>query len=205
MSEHMTRRGALAKAARGAAALALGGAAFHLVRKAEGQIVWNVDPARCVNSKLGETNVEVCGLCTTECVVSQSAVRAVNEFSKCGRCNICPAYFNVTSAVNEKGLPSEKLCPRDAIERKPIGEVDPDDPANNFYEYVIDEIKCDGCGKCVLACKEPLGLGSIQLRVRHNLCVDCNHCAISTACPKDAIVHVPIERAFDHVELGSHA
>ena len=27
----------------------------------------------------------VCGLCTTECVVSQSAVRAVNEFSKCGR------------------------------------------------------------------------------------------------------------------------
>jgi electron transport complex protein RnfB len=139
----------------------------------------------------------------TECVVSQSAVRAVNEFSKCGRCYICPAYFNVTSAVDEKGLPSEKLCPRDAIERKPIGEVDPDDPANNFYEYVIDEAKCDGCGKCIMACKEPLGLGSIVLRVRHNLCVDCNRCAISIACPKDAILHVPIEQAFDHVQLGS--
>lgn len=205
MSDHMTRRGALAKAARGAAALALGSAGFHLVRKAEGQIVWNVDPGKCINSRLGETGVEVCGLCTTECVVSQSAVRAVNEFSKCGRCNICPAYFNVTSAVNEKGLPSEKLCPRDAIERKPIGEVDPSDPANNFYEYVIDEVKCDGCGKCVMACKEPLGLGSIQLRVRHNLCVDCNRCAISTACPKDALQQVSIKRVFDHVQLGSHA
>jgi len=204
MSDHMTRRGALAKAARGAAALALGGAAFHLVRKAEGQIVWNVDPARCINSKLGETGVEVCGLCTTECVVTQSAVRAVNEFSKCGRCNICPAYFNVTSAVNEKGLPSEKLCPRDAIARKPIGEIDPEDPANNFYEYVIDEAKCDGCGKCVMACKEPLGLGSIVLRVRQNLCVDCNRCAISTACPKDAILQVSIQKAFDFVQLGSH-
>ena len=204
MSDHMTRRGALAKADRGMAALGLGGAAIHLVRKAEGQIVWNVDPARCINSRLGETGVEVCGLCTTECVVSRSAVRAVNEFSRCGRCNICPAYFNITSAVNEKGLPSEKLCPRDAIERKPIGDVDPDDPANNFYDYVIDEAKCDGCGKCVMTCKEPLGLGSIVLRVRHSLCVDCNRCAISIACPKDAIVHVPIERAFDYVQLGTH-
>jgi electron transport complex protein RnfB len=200
MSEKVTRRGAL----RGAAALVLGGAAFHLVRKADGQIVWNVDAARCINSRLGEPGVEVCGLCTTTCVVSQSAVRAVNEFSKCGRCNVCPAYFNITSAVNEKGLPSEKLCPRDAIARKPIGEIDPQDPANNFYEYVIDEVKCDGCGKCVMACKEPLGLGSIVLTVRHNLCVGCNRCAISTACPKDAIQQVPIQRVFDHVQLGSH-
>jgi len=204
MSDQITRRGAVANAARGAAAVALGGAAFHLVRKAGGQIVWNVDAARCINSRLGETGVEVCGLCTSECVVAQSAVRAVNEFSKCGRCSICPAYFNVTSAVNEKGLPSEKLCPRDAIERKPIGEVDPDDPANNFHEYVIDEVKCDGCGKCVMACKEPLGLGSIRLRVRQNLCVDCNHCAIATACPKDAIQQMPAERAFDHVPLGAN-
>ena len=106
--------------------------------------------------------------------------------------------------MNEKGLPSEKLCPRDAIARKPIGEIDPQDPANNFYEYVIDEVKCDGCGKCVMACKEPLGLGSIVLRVRHNLCVDCNRCAISTACPKDAIQQVSVQRVFDHVQLGSH-
>jgi electron transport complex protein RnfB len=123
MSDHMTRRDALAKAARGAAALALGGAAFHLVQKAEGQIVWNVDPGKCINSRLGEIGVEVCGLCTTECVVSQSAVRAVNEFSKCGRCNICPAYFNVTSAVDELGCPARNLPAR--RHRAFIGEIDP--------------------------------------------------------------------------------
>ena len=148
--------------------------------------------------------MKACDLCLKECVVTNSAVRAVNEFSKCGRCYICPAYFNVKSAVNKDGLPSEKFCPRDAIVRKPIGDADPADPANNFYEYVIDEKKCDGCGKCVMACKEPLGLGSIVLRVRHNLCVDCNRCAISTACPKDAILQVSIQKAFDFVQLGSH-
>ena len=204
MSDQVTRRSALVKVARGVAVLGLGGTAFFLVRKAEGQVVWSVDAAKCINSRLGETVVEACALCTTECVVSRSAVRAVNEFSRCGRCSICPAYFNVTSAVDQKGLPSEKLCPRDAITRKPIGEIDPEDPANNFYEYVIDEVKCDGCGKCVMACKEPLGLGSIVLRVRNNLCVDCNSCAISTACPKDAIRQVPIQGAFDFVPLGSH-
>lgn len=205
MSGQHSRRDVLAKAAQGAAALALGGSAFHLVRKAEGQIAWSVNTSKCINSRLGMTGVEACTLCTTECVVALSAVKAVNEYSKCGRCNICPAYFNVTSAVNEKGLPSEKLCPRDAILRKPIGEIDPDDPANNFYEYVIDEKKCDGCGKCVMACKEPLGLGSIVLRVRHDLCVDCNHCAISKACPKDAIEQISLEKVFDFVQLGHEA
>ena len=62
MSDQITRRGALAKAARGAAAVALGGTAFHLVRQAGGQVVWNVDATRCVNSRVGETGVEVCGL-----------------------------------------------------------------------------------------------------------------------------------------------
>jgi len=203
MSGDMTRRDALGKAARGAAVLALGGAAAYLVKQSKGQIVWQVDAAKCVNSRLGEVGVEVCDLCMTDCVVSQSAVRAVNEFSKCGRCYICPAYYNVTSAVDERGLPSEKLCPRDAIERKPIGEADPEDPANNLYEYIIDEEKCDGCGKCVMACKEPLGLGSIQLKVRHNLCVDCNRCAISIVCPKDAIQQVQLEQALEHMQLGA--
>ena len=173
--------------ARGAAVLGIGSTAGFLIKKAEGQIVWQIDSVKCLNSRLGELGMKACDLCVKECVISQSAVRAVNEFSKCGRCSICPAYFNVTSAVNKEGLPSEKLCPRDAIARKPIGEVDPSDPANNFYEYVIDEAKCDGCGKCVMACKEPAGLGSIVLRVRHSICVSCNMCAISTACPKDAL------------------
>jgi Na+-translocating ferredoxin:NAD+ oxidoreductase subunit B len=198
----MTRREVL----RGTAVLGLAGAAGHLVNKAHGQILWQVDPARCLNSRLGETAVEACNLCTTECVVGLSAVRAVNEYSRCGRCNICPAYFDITSAVDEKGLPSQKLCPRDAITRKPIGKTDPEDPANNFYEYVIDEKKCDGCGRCVMKCKEPLGLGSVVLRVRYDLCVNCNRCSISTACPKNALIQLlPKEDALKPPETLRHA
>jgi len=187
MIKDVTRRGVLAAIAAGAA---------FLVRKANGQMVWQVDATRCVNSRLGEVGVEGCTLCTTQCVVSLSAVRAVNDHARCGRCNICPAYFKITSPVDEHGLPSQKVCPRDAITRRPIGKVDPEDPANNFYEYVIDEQKCDGCGKCVMQCKEPLGLGSITLRVRYDKCVNCNRCTISKACPKDALVQLPVEQAL---------
>ena len=197
MSKDITRRDALGKVVRGTVLLGFAGGAGYLVKKANGQIVWQVDAAKCVNSRLGEVGAEVCTLCTSECVVSQSAVRAVNNFSKCGRCYICPAYYNIKSAVDEKGLPSEKLCPRDAIERKPIGLIDPEDPANNFYEYIIDEEKCDGCGICVKGCKEPLGLGSIVLKVRYNLCVDCNRCAIAIACPKDAIALEQVKEALE--------
>jgi len=201
-SERYTRRDLLHKAARGTVLATLGGGAAFLVQKAHGQVVWQVDATRCLNSRLGVVGVEACKLCTTECVVALSAVRAVNEYSRCGRCNICPAYFNITSAVDERGLPSEKLCPRDAITRKPIGKADPEDPANNFYEYLIDEEKCDGCGKCVMQCKEPLGLGSIVLRIRYNRCVDCNRCAISRACPKDALIQVPVEQALRSQDGG---
>ena len=44
---------------------------------------------------------------------------------------------------------------------------------------------------------KPLGLGSIVLKVRHNLCADCNRCAISIACPKDAIVQQPVPTALE--------
>ena len=193
----LTRRDAVSKLVRGTVLLGFGGTAGYLVQKANGQVVWQVDGAKCINSRLGEGAAEACRLCTDSCVVAQSAVRAVNDFSKCGRCNICPAYFNIKSAVDAHGLPSEKRCPRDAITRKPIGMVDPQDPANNFYEYVIDEKKCDGCGKCVMDCKEPRGLGSITLKVRHSICVDCNRCAIAIACPKDAIVRLKVDEALN--------
>ena len=186
MKDKPTRREFLGHAVRGTTLAGLGGATAFLVFKAKKVYAWQLDIGKCVNSRLGATGVEVCELCSTECVVTLSAVRAVNEYSKCGRCYICPAYFDVTSAVNEEGLPSQKLCPRDAIERKPIGYIDPDDPANNFYEYIIDETKCNGCGRCVMACKEPAGLGSITLEVRYDYCVDCNRCSIAIACPDEA-------------------
>jgi electron transport complex protein RnfB len=197
MSNDISRRELLSKVMRGSVLAGMGGAVVFLAQKANGEIVWQVDASRCLNSSLNEPNTEACLLCTSECVVSLSAVRAVNEYSKCGRCYICPAYFDITSAVNEEGLPSQKLCPRDAITRKPIGMIDPEDPANNFYDYVIDEEICDGCGRCVLKCKEPLGLGSITLKVRYNKCLDCNRCAISLACPQDAISQVPKETGLE--------
>src|SRR5262245_9146795 len=109
MSAELTRRGAL---------VAIGGAAAYLVHKANGQVVWQVDATRCVNSRVDGSGVQGCTLCTTQCVVSLSAVRAVNDHARCGRCNICPAYFKITSPVDAHGLPSEKVCPRDAITRK---------------------------------------------------------------------------------------
>lgn len=191
MNEEPTRRDVLGHAVRGAALLGLGGVAAYLVRQSAAEGAWQLDATKCVNSRLGAVGVEVCERCASTCVLPLSAVRAVNDHARCGRCYICPAYFEITSAVDERGLPSQKLCPRDAITRKPIGEIDPADPANNFYEYVIDERKCNGCGKCVMGCKEPAGLSSIRLEVRHDLCVDCNRCAIAIACPDDAYDRVP--------------
>ena len=186
MKDDLTRREMLGTVARGAALAGLAGTGGLLALKANKTYAWMIDTGKCVNSRLGALGVEVCESCATECVLSLSAIRAINEFSECGRCYICPAYYDVTSAVDSDGLPSKKLCPRDAIERKEIGWVDPDDPANNFYEYTIDEKLCNGCGRCVMACKEPAGLGSIRLEVRHNVCLDCNRCSIAKACPEEA-------------------
>jgi len=192
MSDKYSRREILGHAARGAALLGLTGTAGILSLKAYKTYAWSIDTGKCINSKLGAVGIEVCELCATDCVLTLSAVRAVNEFKACGRCYVCPAYYKITSAVGPDGLPSEKVCPRDAIERKAIGWIDPDDPANNFYEYTIDEEKCNGCGRCILECKEPAGLGSIRLEVRHNVCLDCNRCSIATACPEEAYERRPL-------------
>jgi len=183
-----TRRDVLGHIARGTGLVAVGGAVVYLTRQAKADGYWRIDPEKCRNIRLGLTGIEACDKCATDCVLTLSAIRAVNDFSKCGRCCICPAYYDVTSETGPDGLPIRKLCPRDAITREAIGYVDPDDPLNNFYEYTIDNVKCNGCGKCVLACKEPAGLGSIRLEVRYDLCTDCNRCSIAMVCPDDAIV-----------------
>src|ERR1039458_2795321 len=88
MSEPLSRRDLLHNVVRGSVLATLSGGALFLVQKAHGQVVWQVDAARCINSRLGDIGAEACKLCTTECVVALSAVRAVNEYAKCGRCNI---------------------------------------------------------------------------------------------------------------------
>lgn len=182
MSARNTRREFIDRSCRAIGLTALGGAAATLVaRRATAQAVFQVDPARCA----------ACDLCRTSCVLSLSAVKAVNDFVKCGYCQLCPAYMDVTSQPDEKGIPSGRVCPQDAIKRRVVGREDPDDPNNNYYEYTIDEARCTGCGRCVKACRPPAGNGSLRLEIRYDRCVTCNECSILVACPEAAIVRVP--------------
>ena len=181
MSEKSSRREFIDRSFRIAGLVGLGGVAALLARRAAGNTVFQVDPSRCA----------ACDLCRTSCVLSHSAVKAVNEFSKCGYCQLCPAYFDVTSQPDEKGLPTGKTCPQDALKRRVVGKIDEEDPNNNYYEYTIDESLCDGCGKCVKACKPPAGNGSLRLEIRFSRCFECDACAIQRVCPENAIIRIP--------------
>ena len=182
MSERTTRRQFIDRSFRTVGFVALGGAAALLTRRAGADTVFQVDPYKCT----------ACDLCRTSCVLSQSAVKAVNDFDKCGYCMLCPAYYDVTSMPDERGIPTGLVCPQDALKRKIVGKVDEEDPNNNYYEYFVDEARCDGCGKCVKACKAPAGNGSLRLEIRYDLCDECNSCAIQVACPDLAIVRISV-------------
>jgi electron transport complex protein RnfB len=195
MSETSRRREFIDLTFRTIGLTALGGAAATLaVRRASAHAVFQVDPARCA----------ACDLCRTSCVLSLSAVKAVNDFAKCGYCQLCPAYMDVTSQPDEKGIPSGKVCPQDALKRRVVGREDPDDPNNNYYEYTVDEQQCTGCGKCVKACKAPAGNGSLRLEIRYDRCVTCNECSILVACPEAAIVRVPSPGLAPVLAEGEH-
>ena len=197
MSEKSTRRQFIDRSCRILGFAAIGGAAGLLTHRVSGDAVYQVDPAKCT----------ACDLCRTSCVLSLSAVKAVNQFDKCGYCMLCPAYFDINSAPNERAIPSGKVCPQDALKRRVVGRVDEEDPNNNYYEYTIDEALCDGCGKCVKACKPPMGNGSLRLEIRYARCVECNECAILIACPDSAIVRIPVPGLSPAVgaEEGKHA
>ena len=180
MGETSTRRQFIDRTCRVIGLVGLGSAAGVLARRAAADTVYQVDPQRCTT----------CDLCRTSCVLSLSAVKAVNDFDKCGYCMLCPAYYDVTTVPDARGIPSGKVCPRDALKRKVVGAVDEEDPNNNYYEYFVDESLCDGCGKCVKACMAPAGNGSLRLEIRYDRCLDCNSCAIAVACPDLAILRV---------------
>jgi Na+-translocating ferredoxin:NAD+ oxidoreductase subunit B len=180
MNDKSSRRQFIDRSVRIAGFVGIGVTAGVLAKRASGDYVYQVDPLKCT----------ACDRCRTSCVLSHSAVKAVNDFSKCGYCMLCPAYFDVTSFPDEKGTPTGRTCPQDALKRRVVGKEDPDDPNNNYYEYVIDEERCDGCGKCVKACKPPAGNGSLRLEIRYARCVECNECSIKVICPDQAIVRV---------------
>jgi electron transport complex protein RnfB len=172
----INRRKFLGDGARIAGALGICGLAGALAaRKGRGDnLVWQIDPDKCM----------ACGRCEVNCVLDQSAVKAVQCFSLCGYCDVCTGYFPVKDYVLETGAENQ-LCPTGAIRRKFIEEKG----GQRFFEYTIDESLCIACGKCVAGCI--LMNGSLYLQVRHDRCQNCNECAIAVSCPTGAFVRVP--------------
>jgi Na+-translocating ferredoxin:NAD+ oxidoreductase subunit B len=172
------RRAFLGDALRVTAAVGLAGAAASLaVRKGRaGQLVWQLDPSKCV----------ACGNCATYCVLDESAVKCVHSFKMCGYCDLCTGYFRPSPVARDSGAENQ-LCPTGAIRR---GFVE--DP---YFEYTIDERLCIGCGKCVKGCSA-FGNGSLYLQVRHDRCQNCNECSIAAACPSQAYSRVPADDPY---------
>lgn len=138
--------------------------------------VWQIDPRKCTK----------CEHCATDCVVSPSAVKCVQDYPICGYCRLCFGYFK-PNAPELTAAAENQLCPTGAIERLFV-----EDP---YWEYNIIEDTCIGCAKCVDAC-ELFGNASFYLQVRHNLCVNCNNCSIAMQCPADAWERVPVGQPY---------
>ncbi|HIE26725.1 TPA: ferredoxin [Candidatus Poribacteria bacterium] len=173
----ITRRDFIRNGVRGSCLLALGGVVGLLSsRSRANNTVWQIDPYRCI----------ACGNCATYCVLEVSAVKCVHKFAMCGYCKLCTGYFEPQPNALNTGAENQ-LCPTGAIKR---GFVE--DP---YYEYIIDEPLCIGCGKCVKGCNA-FGNGSLFLQVRHDRCLNCNNCAIATACPSQAFRRVSADQPY---------
>lgn len=161
---------------RGAAVLAAGGGAWWASRPGAEGMVWQIDPAKCIQ----------CGRCATNCVLNPSAVKCVHTYEICGYCDLCSGYLYPGAKARDTGAENE-LCPVGALERKFIEEP--------FYQYTVNEALCFGCAKCVKGCGQ-FGNGSLHLQVMRDLCVNCNECSIARNCPSDAFRRVPARRGY---------
>lgn len=139
-------------------------------------LVWQIDPDKCTQ----------CGRCATHCVLTPSAVKCFHSYSICGYCDLCGGYLRPDAKGRNTGAENQ-LCPTAALKRKFI--------ENPYYQYTVDEKLCIGCGKCVKGC-DMFGNGSLYLQVKHDLCVNCNECAIARACPSDAFRRVPVSDPY---------
>jgi electron transport complex protein RnfB len=171
------RRDFLKKTMRGVALLGLGTIAGLVTgRTVPDDKVWQIDPEKCTQ----------CGQCATHCVLNLSAVKCVHSYAVCGYCNLCGGYLQ-PHAVSLDTAAENQLCPTGAIKRRYVEDV--------FYEYTIEEKLCIGCSKCVKGCSA-FGNGSLYLQVRHDVCANCNECAIARACPSDAFYRASLKRPY---------
>lgn len=177
-SKSKNRREFIQSGMRLSLALALGsvsGVALSKVIKDD--YVWQIDPFECTQ----------CERCATDCVMTPSAVKCVHAYDLCGYCDLCGGYFKPDA--NQLSTAAEnQLCPTAAIERRFIEEP--------YFEYIINEDLCMGCAKCVKGCTS-FGNGSLHLQIIHDICLNCNECAIARVCPSNAIKRVKASEAYN--------
>jgi electron transport complex protein RnfB len=173
----INRRNFLRSSLHTVASIAIGGIAGYLIgRSSSEEMVWQIDPNLCIQ----------CEKCSQNCVLPQSAVKAVHSFSMCGYCDLCSGYLQPGAKSRDTGAESQ-LCPTGAIKRTFVEEP--------YFEYTIDEKLCTGCGKCVKGCSA-FGNGSLYLQVKHDLCLNCNECSIARQCPSRAYKRVPASKPY---------
>lgn len=149
---------------------------YALSKSMSDDLVWQIDPNKCVQ----------CGRCATDCVLKISAVKCMHMYKMCGYCDLCGGYFKPQVKKLNTGAENQ-LCPTKALKRT---FVEPP-----YYKYDVDEELCNGCGKCVEGCGA-FGNGSLHLQINHNVCSNCNQCAISKVCPADAITQIPASKGY---------
>ena len=181
--EGLTRRRFFGNLGRRISLVVLGGGlAAGLWRRPGKEMVWQLDPFKCIQ----------CGKCAVNCVLPVSAVKCVHDLPMCGYCRLCFGFFQTNPIALDEGAENQ-MCPTGAIQRRYV-----EDP---YHEYTIDETLCIGCGKCVKGCNA-FGNGSIYLQVRHDRCLNCNECRIAAHCPADAFSRVPADEPYFTKSLG---
>jgi electron transport complex protein RnfB len=154
---------------------AAGGAGFLAGRRGQEEpLVWQLDPDLCI----------ACGNCGKHCVLTPSAVKAVQFYPLCAMCDICTGYFHVSYRSLDTAAENQ-LCPTGALVRQFIVA----EAGVPRFEYHVNRELCIGCGKCVKGCA--MMNGSLFLQVQHDRCVNCNQCSIAMACPTQAFRRVP--------------
>lgn len=169
-------------------AAALGGIGYRVLTGHDAELEFTQQPARPYRWRINLDKCTWCGLCETACVRKPSAVKAVNDQTKCSYCVAC--YGHLADPATPSHLiqnDADYVCPHDAVRRRPFA----DGGGEGYHLYHIDPECCTACGKCVKECNGK-GTGSMFLIIRPDLCIGCHRCAIAAVCPDDAV-----ERDYD--------